>query len=94
MHILQQLGCSKWYKNLSVQLPPHSGSPRLARHVWVLGSGTTIKRNSTPVAFVEDLTWSDNDNPFLGPVLVGQQVLDLSPQHDHPWGKERGAQPQ
>ena len=30
--------------------------------------------------YLKDLTWSDNDNTFLGPVVAAQQVLDPSPQ--------------
>ena len=41
---------------MPVQLPPHSGSPRRARHDLVLGSGTTIKRNSTQVNCVHNST--------------------------------------
>ena len=34
---------------------------------------------------LKDLTWSDNDNNmYLGPVVVAQQVLDPSPQTTHP----------
>ena len=40
--------------------------------------------------YLKDLTWSDNDNNmFLGPVVVAKQVLDPSPQTSHP-RKERG----
>ena len=39
--------------------------------------------------YLKDLTWSDNDdNLYLGPVVVAQQVLDPSPQSSHP-RKER-----
>ena len=39
--------------------------------------------------YLKDLTWLDNDNNmYLGPVVVAQQVLDPSPQVSHPW-KER-----
>ena len=35
--------------------------------------------------YLKDLTWSDNDNNmYLGPVEVAQQVLDPSPQTSHP----------
>ena len=34
--------------------------------------------------FLKDLTWSDN-NMYLGPVVVAQQVLDPSPQKEK-WG--------
>ena len=30
--------------SLAMQLPPHSGSPRMAGHALVLGSGTTFNR--------------------------------------------------
>ena len=35
--------------------------------------------------YLKDLTWSNNDNNlYLGPVVVAQQVLDPSPQNFHP----------
>ena len=35
--------------------------------------------------YLKDLTWSDNDNNiYLGPVVVAQQVLDPSPQISYP----------
>ena len=41
--------------------------------------------------YLKDLTWSDNDNNmYLGPVVVAQQVLDPSPQTTHPRGKKEG----
>ena len=41
--------------------------------------------------YLKYLTWSDNNNMYLGPVVAAQQVLDPSPQHPHPreekkWG--------
>ena len=34
--------------------------------------------------YLKDLAWSDNNNNmYLGPVLVAQQVLDPSPQTAH-----------
>ena len=33
--------------------------------------------------YLKDLTWSDDNNIYLGPVVVAQQVLDPSPQHPH-----------
>ena len=33
--------------------------------------------------YLKDLTWSDNNNMYLGPVVAVQQVLDPSPQHTH-----------
>ena len=34
--------------------------------------------------YLKDPTWSDNDNNmYLGPVVVAQQVLDPSPPHAH-----------
>ena len=40
--------------------------------------------------YLKDLTWSDNDNNmYLGPMVVAQQVLDPSPQTSCPW-KEKG----
>ena len=41
--------------------------------------------------YLKDLTWSDNNNMYLGPVVVAQQVLDPSPQTAHPQkGKKWG----
>ena len=35
--------------------------------------------------YLKDLTWSDTDNNmYLGPVVVAQQVLDPSPQTSYP----------
>ena len=40
---------------------------------------------------LKDLTWSDNDNNmYLGPVVVAQQVLDLSPQTSCPRKEKKG----
>ena len=42
--------------------------------------------------YLKDLTWSDNDNNmYLGPVVVAQQVLDPSPQNSHPRKEKKGA---
>ena len=39
----------------------------------------------------KDLTWSDNNNNmYLGPVVVAQPVLDPSPQHPHLREEKRG----
>ena len=45
--------------------------------------------------YLKDLTWSDNEqdndnNMYLGPVVVAQQVLDPSPQTAHPRKEKRG----
>ena len=41
--------------------------------------------------YLKDLTWSDNDNnPYLGPVVVTQQVLDPFPQSSHPQKERKG----
>ena len=40
--------------------------------------------------YPKDLTWSDNDNMYLGPVVAAQQVLDPSPQSSYPQKKRRG----
>ena len=41
--------------------------------------------------YLKDLTWSDNDNNmYLGPVVVAQQVLDPSPQTSHPRKERKG----
>ena len=40
--------------------------------------------------YLKDLTWSDNDNNmYVGPVVVAQQVLDPSPQHIHLWEEKK-----
>ena len=39
--------------------------------------------------YLKDLTWSDNDM-YLGPVVVAQQVLDPSPQTSCPRKEKRG----
>ena len=41
--------------------------------------------------YLKYLTWSDNDNNmYLGPVVVAQQVLDPSPQTRYPWKEKKG----
>ena len=41
--------------------------------------------------YLKDLTWSDNDNNmYLGPVVVAQQVLDPSPQNCYPRKEKKG----
>ena len=41
--------------------------------------------------YLKDLTWSDNDNNmYLGPVVVAQQVLDPSPQTSCPQKEKKG----
>ena len=39
--------------------------------------------------YLKDLTWSHNDNMYLGPVVAAQQVLDSSPQ-SNPRKEKRG----
>ena len=39
--------------------------------------------------YLKDLTWSDNDNMYLGPV-VAAQVLDPSPQTRYPRKEKKG----
>ena len=47
--------------------------------------------NTFPNFFLKDLTWSNNDNNmFLGPEVVAQQVLDPFPQTSHPRKERRG----
>ena len=44
--------------------------------------------------YLKDLTWSDNDNNmYLGPVVVAQQVLDPSHQHTHLQEEKKGGTP-
>ena len=40
--------------------------------------------------YLKDLTWSDDKNMYLGPVVAAQQVLDPSPQHAHLWEEKKG----
>ena len=40
--------------------------------------------------YLNDLTWSDNNNMYLGPVVVAQQVLDPSPQNSNPRKEKKG----
>ena len=41
--------------------------------------------------YLKDLTWSDNDNNmYLGPLVVAQQVLDPSPQTSYPRKEKKG----
>ena len=39
---------------------------------------------------LKDLTWSDNNNMYLGPVVEAQPVLDLSPQTSYPRKEKKG----
>ena len=40
--------------------------------------------------YLKDLTWSDNNNMYLGPVVAAQQVLDPSRQHPHLRDEKKG----
>ena len=40
--------------------------------------------------YLKDLTWSDDNNMYLGPVVAAQQVLDPSPQHTHLREEKKG----
>ena len=40
--------------------------------------------------YLKDLTWSDNDNMYLGPVVAAQQVQDPSPQTSCPRKEKMG----
>ena len=40
--------------------------------------------------YLKDLTWADNNNMYLGPVVAAQQVLDPSPQHPHLREEKKG----
>ena len=40
--------------------------------------------------YLKDLTWSDDNNMYLGPVVAAQQVLDPSPQTSHPRKEKKG----
>ena len=46
--------------------------------------------NTFTNSYLKDLTWSDNDNMNLGPVVAAQQVLDPSPQPSHTREEKRG----
>ena len=43
--------------------------------------------------YLKDLTWSDNNNMYLGPVVAAQQVLDPSPQHTPLREEKKGGTP-
>ena len=43
--------------------------------------------------YLKDLTWSDDNNMYLGPKVVAQQVLDPSPQATQPWKEKGGGTP-
>ena len=48
-------------------------------------------RNTFTNFYIKYLTWSDSDNNmYLGPVVVAQQVLDPSPQTSYPWKEKKG----
>ena len=40
--------------------------------------------------YLKDLTWSDDNNLYLGPVVAAQQVLDPSSQTSHPRKEKKG----
>ena len=40
--------------------------------------------------YLKDLTWSDNDNICVGPVVAAQQVLHPSPQTTFPHKEKEG----
>ena len=40
--------------------------------------------------YLKDLTWSDDNNMYLGPVVAAQQVLDPSPQTSCPRKEKKG----
>ena len=47
--------------------------------------------NTFTIFYLKDLTWSDNDNNmYLGPVVVAQPVLDPSPQTSYPQKEKKG----
>ena len=47
--------------------------------------------NTFTIFYLKDLTWSDNDNNmYLGPVVVAQQVIDSSPQTSDPRKEKKG----
>ena len=41
----------------------------------------------------KDLTWSNDNNMYLGQVVAAQQVLDPSPQNSYPWKEKRWGAP-
>ena len=50
-----------------------------------------IAHNTFTNFYLKDLTWSENDNNmYLGPVVVAQQVLDPSPQSSYPQKEKKG----
>ena len=42
------------------------------------------------IFYLKDLTWSDDSNMYLGPVVAAPQVLDPSPQTRYPRKEKRG----
>ena len=40
--------------------------------------------------YLKDLTWSDDNNMYLGPVVAAQQVQDPSPQTSYPQKEKKG----
>ena len=40
--------------------------------------------------YLKDLTWSDDNNMYLGPMVAAQQVLDPSPQTSCPRKEKKG----
>ena len=51
-------------------------------------------KNTFTNFYLKDLTWSDDNNMYLGPVVAAQQVLNPSPQTTHPRKEKKwGGQP-
>ena len=46
--------------------------------------------NTFTNVYSKDLTWSDDKNMYLGPVVAAQQVLDPSPQTSCPRKEKKG----
>ena len=52
---------------------------------------SSLLKQTIPLCYLKDLTWSDNgNNMYLGPVVVAQQVLDPSPQTADPRKEKKG----
>ena len=51
----------------------------------------SLSLESSQYIYLKDFTLSDYDNNmYLGPFVVAQQVLDPSPQTSYPWKEKKG----
>ena len=56
---------------------------------WTKSCKPVAGKLTTHLQFLKDLSWSDDNNMYVGPVVAAQQVLDPSPQTRYP-RKEKG----